>query len=484
MTTIAYELRRRELPLPSRQTAGRLLALTATVVFGALFVRHGSLGATWAAMRSLPLWTVGVALAAIGGGMWFTALRWRILLGAAGADVPTGRLFAALAVSAAANNVLPARGGDVVRVASLRGAAPASAVVGTMAAERLLDGFTLALWIVFGALLAGAGAPLLPIGLAVAAATGLGIVLAALATPTSLERAGRVLPRRLRGRVLAAGAGFLGGLRALRSPRLLARALAASLALWLCDVVMYGAIAHGFGLPLGVGGWFLLEGIGNLALAVPATAAGVGSFDYLTLLGARSLGVAGPTAAAYVLAVHALVVLPATILGALLARRAFRSAKRDRGAQASAPAGRALEPGAVLEVALQPAALGVAGLDDPRPRSAQLRARDRQRDELREVREAILGPARQRLRRRGRDEGAPGRGRRRRSAPRRPSGSRAGACPRRSRRARPRSRRRGPCARPGPPSPRPRPGSRGRPGSRRRRRARRSGRRSCRCRRR
>jgi glycosyltransferase 2 family protein len=328
MTTIAYELRRRELPLPSRQTLGRLLALTTTLVFGALFVRHGSLGAAWTAMRSLPLWTVGVALAAIGGGMWFTAVRWRILLGAAGVDVPTGRLFAALAVSAAANNLLPARGGDLVRVAAMRGAAPAPAVVGTMAAERLLDGFTLALWIVFGALLAGAGAPLLPLGIAVAAATGLGIALAALATPASLERTGRILPRRLRGRALAAGAGFLSGLEGLRSPRLLARALAASFALWLCDVVMYGVLAHGFGLPLGLGGWFLLEGIGNLALAVPATAAGIGSFDYLTLLGAHSLGVAGPAAAAYVLAVHALVVLPATILGALLARRAFRPAAR------------------------------------------------------------------------------------------------------------------------------------------------------------
>jgi uncharacterized membrane protein YbhN (UPF0104 family) len=332
MTTIAYELRRRELPLPSRQTLGRLLALTTTLVFGALFVRHGSLGAAWAAMRSVPLWTVAVALAAIGGGMWFTAMRWRILLGAAGADVPTGRLFAALAVSAAANNVLPARGGDLVRVAAVRGAAPAPAVVGTMAAERLLDGFTLALWIVFGALLAGAGAPLLPLGVAVAAATGLGIALAALATPASLERGARVLPRRLRGSALAVGAGFLSGLQGLRSPRVFARALAASLALWLCDVVMYGALAHGFGLPLGVGGWFLLEGIGNLALAVPATAAGIGSFDYLTLLGAHSLGVAGPAAAAYVLAVHALVVLPATILGALLARRAFRPATRRTSA--------------------------------------------------------------------------------------------------------------------------------------------------------
>ena len=112
---------------------------------------------------------------------------------------------------------------------------------------------------------------------------------------------------------------------------------------------MYGALAHGFGLDLGLGGWLLLEGIGNLALAVPASAAGIGSFDYLTLLGARSLGVSAGAAGAYVLTVHALVVLPATLLGGLLARSAFRgSGERERGTDGRAAAGRAfdLEPAA------------------------------------------------------------------------------------------------------------------------------------------
>jgi phosphatidylinositol alpha-mannosyltransferase len=109
--------------------------------------------------------------------------------------------------------------------------------------------------------------------------------------------------------------GFLAGLAVFRSPRLLVQALAASFALWLADVVMYASLARAFGLDIGLGGAFLLEGIGNLALAVPATAAGVGSFDYLTLVGAKSVGLAGPGSAAYVLAVHAFVVLPATAIG-------------------------------------------------------------------------------------------------------------------------------------------------------------------------
>ncbi|HEY6030737.1 MAG TPA: lysylphosphatidylglycerol synthase transmembrane domain-containing protein [Gaiellaceae bacterium] len=328
MTTIAYELRRRRaLPLPPRRALARLVALVVTLVFAALFVRHGSLQHAWHAAASLPLWTVGVALAAIGSGMWFTALRWRILLGGAGADVPTRRLFAALAAGAAANNVLPARGGDLVRIAAVREAAPKSAIVGTLAAERLLDGFTLALLIVLGTVVSGAGAPLLPLGLGLAAATAAALLLATRLSPEAVERLAPVLPARMRARTLGLVNGFAGGLTPLRAPRLLARALAASFALWLCDVAMYGAIAAGFHLPLGIGGWFLLEGMGNLALAVPATAAGVGTFDYLTLIGVRSLGIGAAAASAYVLTIHALVVLPATILGALLARNALRAAR-------------------------------------------------------------------------------------------------------------------------------------------------------------
>lgn len=328
MTTIAYELRRRRaFPLPSRRAAARLGALAVTLVFGALFVRQGSLQHAWSAAGTLPLWTVAAALASIGAAMWFTALRWRILLGGAGAAVPLGRLFAALATGAAANNVLPARGGDLVRIAAVRETAPKAAIVGTLAAERLLDGFTLSVLIVLGTVISGAGAPLLAIGLALAAATSAGLLVATRLSPSALGRVAPLLPRRMRTRTIALATGFGGGLTPLRSPRLLAQALAASFALWLCDVAMYGAVAAGFHLPLGIGGWFLLEGIGNLALAVPATAAGAGTFDYLTLLGVRGLGIGGAAASAYVLTIHALVVLPATILGALLARNALRAAR-------------------------------------------------------------------------------------------------------------------------------------------------------------
>ena len=101
--------------------------------------------------------------------------------------------------------------------------------------------------------------------------------------------------------------------------------------MWLADVAMYYVVGRAYDIEIGVGGFFLLEGIGNLALAVPATAAGIGTFDYLTLIAAKGIDVPTDKATAYVLTMHALTVIPITLLGAALVRPAFpRLFRRQR----------------------------------------------------------------------------------------------------------------------------------------------------------
>jgi uncharacterized membrane protein YbhN (UPF0104 family) len=101
-------------------------------------------------------------------------------------------------------------------------------------------------------------------------------------------------------------------------------------AMWLADVAMYYIVGQAFDIQVGVGGFFLLEGVGNLALAVPATAAGIGTFDYLTLVAAKGIDIPTDSASAYVITMHALTVLPITILGAILIRPAFPRLFRRR----------------------------------------------------------------------------------------------------------------------------------------------------------
>src|SRR3954471_8150792 len=153
-------------PLQLRRSVGRMnkrlgqsAAVVATVVFAALFLRGVSWSDTRSHLGAIPILTALAAVAAVLVSMLFTAPPWRSLLRAAGVEGRVPRLFAGLAAGAAVNNVVPARGGDVVGVRSVPGRS--TAVVGTLAAERLLDGFVLALFIVLGAAVTGGRAVVL-----------------------------------------------------------------------------------------------------------------------------------------------------------------------------------------------------------------------------------------------------------------------------------------------------------------------------------
>src|SRR4051794_29285311 len=261
----------------------RIAAVAATTVGAfALFLTRSHPDRLVSRLASLPLSPIRPAAAATTAGVVRAASRWRSLLAAGGTEAPTTRLFAAMTIGAAVNNLVPARGGDAVRVESahqLTGA-PRLAIAGTMLSERLLDGFVLALLVLTGALLGGAGHGFVWAGGALA----VGIA------------------------VLAAGAGRFGkrfarlgsGLAIFRQPGVAAVAVVTTSGIWLADVVMYGALARGFHLDVSFAALLLLVGAGNLALAVPGAAAGLGSFELLTLASAHAIGLGGAELAAFV----------------------------------------------------------------------------------------------------------------------------------------------------------------------------------------
>ena len=267
---------------------GLLVATTGGSIALFVFVAHP--GRLVASLGALP---PAAALSAVGatmGGVMLVAVRWRTILAARSIDAPAGRLFAALTIGSAVNNVLPARAGDAVRVESAHRLTGASrlAIGASLVYERVLDGLVLAILVVVGALCTHARGPFLWIGIALGAA----IVLVVPLVPV------------------------------FRTRRMLG-ALGVSAAIWFADVVMYGALAHGFHLDVSFGALLLLVGAGNLALAIPGTAAGLGSFELVTLAGAHGIGISGSSLAAFVLATHAVIVLPTTLTGIVLARAAL-----------------------------------------------------------------------------------------------------------------------------------------------------------------
>ena len=307
------------------------IGTAATAAFLWLFLREVDVGEAWREITALPGWTMVVALALVIANVVIMSVRWGYLLGGAGYRIGLWKLFSTVAVGRGANNILPARGGDLLRIEAMRERrVPVFVSAGTLFAERLLDGVVLSTWILFGALAIGQGGPMLLTGVALSAGAALGVVLVAWAArdPDRAERfawkATRRLPPRWHTRFTRAAAHFVDGLGAFRGRSRLVAIFGTSAAMWLADVAMYWVVGEfGFDLNLPVGAYFLLEGIGNLALAVPATAAGIGTFDYLTLLAAKGIDVNPDKATAYVLTMHALAVLPVTIMGAVLVSPTF-----------------------------------------------------------------------------------------------------------------------------------------------------------------
>ena len=315
------------------------IGTAATAAFLWLFLRDIDVGLAWSEMTALPGWTLIVALALVLANVLIMSIRWGYLLGGAGYQIGLWKLFSTVAVGRGANNVLPARGGDLLRIEAMRERrVPVFVSAGTLFAERLLDGVVLSTWILFGALAIGQGGPMLLTGIALSAGAALGVVLVAWAArdPDRAERfawkATRRLPPRWHTRFTRAAAHFVDGLGAFRGRTRLVAIFGTSAAMWLADVAMYYVVGeYAFALDLPVGAYFLLEGIGNLALAVPATAAGIGTFDYLTLLAAKGIDVPVVKASACVLTMHALAVLPVTIMGAILVSPAVPRLRGRRG---------------------------------------------------------------------------------------------------------------------------------------------------------
>jgi uncharacterized protein (TIRG00374 family) len=325
-----------------RNLARIAVGSAATGAFLWLFLREVDLSEAWNEIVALPPWTMGAAVALVVANVIIMSVRWRYLLEGAGYRLGLWKLFSTVAVGRGANNILPARGGDLLRIEALRERrVPVFVTAGTLFAERLLDGVVLSVWILLGAMLLGEGGPVLLTGVALSAGTGLGVVLVTLAARDSEKTEGFIwrmtkwLPPRWHTRAARAAAHFVEGLGAFRGRWRVFLVFATSAGMWVADVAMFYIVGRAFDLDIEAGGYFLLEGVGNLALAVPATAAGIGTFDYLTLTAAKGIDIETHKATAYVLTMHALTVLPITLLGGFLLLPAFPRAFRRRRADHS-----------------------------------------------------------------------------------------------------------------------------------------------------
>ena len=309
-----------------RRTAQLLLGLGFSAFFLWLTLRQINLNEAQKALQSVRPWYLLLAVATYFVDVGVRTWRWGVLLRPVKL-IRWRRLYPVTIIGYMGNMLLPARLGELLRAAVLgRREGVASAGLGTIATERVLDGFTAIAILLFTSRFLPR-----PDWLVTALTTVTILFVAALVALVFalVFRDGvMTLLTRLFGRfpwaqrpIRWAGE-FLDGLQALRSPAILFTAIVIGLLAWSCSALQYYWVFRAFDLPLGpLAAYFAVAAVG-LSTMVPAAPGYVGTFEFA---GVAVLGAAGvPPAEAFsvTVVVHLLQIIPVACVGLFFLWRA------------------------------------------------------------------------------------------------------------------------------------------------------------------
>ncbi len=251
-------------------------------------------------------WTVPVYVASLVVVHWFRAWRWDYLLRPV-AKVPTSRIIAIAWVGFMAIMMLPFRAGEVVRPVLIRrdGRVSGSAAMGTIAAERVLDGLFVALllvatlWFIPRLPLEGVvflGFPVARLvqygyatfALFAGALVTLAVFLVArnFAETATLKVVGLVSERLAR-RLARMVGGLADGLRSLPDPKLMGPFMLQTALYWGVNALGMWLLGWGCGLPMTPGHGFAVMGVLAMGILLPQGPGLFGSFQFFVYLALR-----------------------------------------------------------------------------------------------------------------------------------------------------------------------------------------------------
>lgn len=294
-----------------------------SIVLIALFLRATHPGEIADALGEANYWYLVPATAVLFGGLGLRCVRWSILMRPV-APIGARRLFPYAIVGYMANNLLPARAGEVVRAFVLgdREGVSRTAVLGTIAVERLFDGCVLVLMLLIAGLAVGLDDPSLQVIALVSTILFLAAVVGFYLLTASEARAKRVLhailrvlPQPLESRADHIVDMLVVSVRSVHNPRAAFLVTLLSAGAWTVEAAAYAVLGAGFDLGVGFGDYCLLLAAANLAIIVPTLFGGTGPFEWAAKLVLVGAGVESGLAGAYAIVSHAVILVPTTILG-------------------------------------------------------------------------------------------------------------------------------------------------------------------------
>ncbi len=271
----------------------------------------------------------GVALYALATLM--RAERWDRILHRAGIHAKRADVYALVPVGYMGNNVLPARGGELLRTFLLgaRTNATKRTILGTILAERVLDAVALGVILValaFGLLrkLPSPSETVVLAGVALVVLLAIGLALAALRYGDKLRAVLRALvPLAQPSRQLLSASGVA--------------LLLVSLAIWCVEASVYIAVAGAVHIHLSLQDGLAVVAFTNAASLIPAAPGYIGTYDAAVIFATRAVSTASKQAVlSYLLLLRFVLFVPITLVGFVLLVVRYGGLARVRAARASA----------------------------------------------------------------------------------------------------------------------------------------------------
>ena len=307
-----------------------IIGILVGAVFVYLAVRSVNISQMLGALADANYWYVLLAVLVNMFSHYLRALRWQYFL-APIKTVHTGSLFSALIIGYAANSLVPAHLGEFLRafVLGKKQSISASSTFASIVIERIVDVFSLILlmvlvifihpfprWVVHSGyimLAVALGAFILLIGFKRFEAKSTLLIQFIL----------KPLPEKIGHKLASMIFNFLSGVMPLKSSWHYVYVVILSVAIWFCYALGYYICLYAFEsfavyqLP-----WYtslVILVITTISIVVPSSPGYVGTFHYLCQISLVMFGVSETEALSYATMAHAIVLLPVTFTGLIMA---------------------------------------------------------------------------------------------------------------------------------------------------------------------
>lgn len=310
---------------------GNVIGLLLSAVCLFMVFRKVDWNALWASLASLNYAYVVGAIAVFLTTFTIRTLRWQALLNPA-KEIPFKRLFSVIFIGYMANNVLPARLGELVRayVLSKKEGVRKSTTIATIFIERIFDG--LSLLFILGLFMVLYASHVIPLHAAFPAWVNKAGLLACVGfvgafgfvaaleyspkTGEAMKAAIRqFLPAKAQDRAISVLDAFQGGVSCLRSFKSLMFVFAASLVVWLIEGTTYYLVGHAFGMQVAFHAFLVTMVVVNLGTIIPSAPGFVGTFQLFCVVALGLFGVKHEAALSYGLVLNMAEYLPVTAFG-------------------------------------------------------------------------------------------------------------------------------------------------------------------------